>query len=152
MNEFDVSRYLVADLGDSPSDPAKTVLGYILAYQKWARDCHLWAKAHRDQIAELQTGPARQALVEIQRQFCSPANRQFHRASTGYFFYGGTYDAYPVIASMNLDDKQSATVITEKNKPHSPSFRFQLRKQGQRWLIRSLERLDASKRWVPDSL
>ena len=151
-SEFDVSRYLGAASEDALRSPTETVLEYVQAYQKWARDCHHWAKANRDNVAALQTGAARHALTLIQQQYCAPANRQFQRASTGYYFFGGTYDVQPIIDSQSMDGPQSAIILTVRNKPRSPAFRFQLRKQGQRWLIRSLDRLDGTGHWVPDFL
>ena len=152
MPEFDLSRYLGVATEDALRSPAETVLEYVQAYQKWARDCHHWAKANRDNVAALQTGAARHALTLIQQQYYAPANRQFQRASTGYYFYDGTYDVHPIIDSQSMDGPQSAIILTVRNKPRSPAFRFQLRKQGQRWLIRSLDRLDGTDRWVPDFL
>ena len=151
-SEFDVLRYLGAATEDALRSPEETVLEYVQAYQKWARDCHHWAKANRDNVAALQTGAARHALTLIQQQYYAPANRQFQRASTGYYFYDGTYDVHPIIDSQSMDGPQSAIILTVRNKPRSPAFRFQLRKQGQRWLIRSLDRLDGTDRWVPDFL
>ena len=150
--EFDLSRYLGAATEDALRSPAETVLEYVQAYQKWARDCQHLAKANRDNVAALQTSTARHALTLIQQQYCAPANRQFQHASTGCYFYGGTYDVHPVIDSQSMDGPQSATILTARNKPRSPAFRFQLRKQGQRWLIRSLDRLDGTGHWVPDFL
>ena len=150
-SEFDVSRYLGAASEDALRSPTETVLEYVQAYQKWARDCHHWAKANRDNVGALQTGAARQALTLIQQQYCAPANRQFQRASTGYFFYGGTFQACAVIASR--EDKSDRLVhLTTAKAAHSPMFRFSLERHGKTWLIASLERKDGTARWVPDTL
>ena len=152
MSEFALSRYLSEPLPDEQRGPAQTVLEYVAAYQKWARDCHFWVRQHPDRIAQLQTGEAKATLSAIQKKYCSPKNRQFHRASTGYFFYGGTADVNPVLASCSQTDDRSALVTTEKKKPHSPAFRFTLKKQGKVWLIDSLQRLSSSGQWLEDSL
>ena len=151
MTEFDISRYLVSELADDQRSPEDTVLEYIRAYQKWARDCESWAKAHRGQEEELQRGAAREALRLIQKKYCSAKNRQFQRASTGYFFYGGTFQACAVIASR--EDKSDRLVhLTTAKAAHSPVFRFSLERHGKTWLIASLERKDGTARWVPDTL
>ena len=72
-------------------------------------------------------------------------------ASTGYFFYGGTFQACAVIASR--EDKSDRLVhLTTAKAAHSPMFRFSLERHGKTWLIASLERKDGTARWVPDTL
>ena len=44
--EFPLERYLPHAL-DPQRTPEETVLGYIEAYQKWARDGYLWGLAHK---------------------------------------------------------------------------------------------------------
>lgn len=152
MSEFPLSRYLIEPLPSQQRGPVETVLEYVAAYQKWARDCHFWTDRHPDRVAQLQTGEAKATLTAIQKHYCCSKNRQYHRASNGYFFYGGTDDVNPVITSCSQTDERSALVITEKKKPHSPAFRFTLKKQGKLWLIDSLERLNSAGQWTEDTL
>ena len=151
MAEFEISRYLASSLAGEQRGPEDTVLEYIRAYQKWARDCEAWAKAHPGQIEKLQRGAARETLSLIQKKYCSAKNRQFQRASTGYFFYGSTFQASPMVESCEEQGHRLCSVTTCKA-GHSPSFRFRLERHGKAWLIASIERKDGTGRWVPDTL
>ncbi|MDR0214575.1 MAG: hypothetical protein LBJ15_11290 [Comamonas sp.] len=124
MAEFKISRCLASSPADEQRGPEDMVLEYIRTYQKWARNCEAWAKTHPDQIEKLQRGAARETLDLIQKKYCSAKNRQFQRASTGYFFYGGTFQASPVIESC--EERGRLCCVTNCKAAHSPSFRFAL--------------------------
>ncbi|NLR73894.1 hypothetical protein [Leeia aquatica] len=152
MDDFELSRYLQASPDATQRGPLETVLAYIAAFQAWSRDCHHWARHHRERVAELQSGPARDALRQIQQVYCTLKHRPFQRDSSGYYFYGGTADANPDGAQLTQQDKRSATVQTLRRPPHAPAFRFSLKKQGQVWRICSLERLNGCGTWEADRL
>ncbi|MDR2880541.1 MAG: RhsIA family immunity protein [Azoarcus sp.] len=152
MDDFEISRYLVATTQDHVRSPVDTVLEYVSAYQKWARDCVIWVKQHREKDVSELDGEAHMALAQIQKKYCISKNRQWQRSGPGYFFYGGTYDIHPVVQSCEQQNKRLATVITEKRPRLSPSFRFSLERRGKVWLIASLDRLNGINQWEPDTL
>lgn len=152
MDDFELSRYLPEQSEARQQGPLESVQAYIAAFQTWSRDCHDWARRHRDRVAELQTGAARHALRQIQQTYCAARNRQYQRDSSGYYFYGGTADANPAGALVVQQDERSATVQTLRRPPHAPAFRFHLQKQGSHWRITMLERLGGDGKWVKDRL
>ena len=109
--DFELSRYITSDLPDEERSPDDTVKEYVLAFQRWAHDCHYLIREKRTNIAILQTGPARKALKEIQKKYCTSKNRQYWR-SNGYYFYGGTYDVFPVMSLTENVNDRSCIIIT----------------------------------------
>ena len=151
--EFSLSAFL-PETTTAPErrTPAQTVTEYVLTYRKWARECHDRARDNRDRIAELQRGEARKVLTQIQALYCTSRNRQHQRASTGYYFLGGTYDAADEIETECFTTRSSAQVITMQVKNRHPSFRFTLRRKGGIWRIDSLEKQTGPDHWISDIL
>jgi hypothetical protein len=147
---FEISEYIEDGLSLEGQDPENVLLQYVRIYQRWAKDCHYWAKSNRDRSDELESGPAKDVLTALQKIFCTSKNRQYER-SIGYYFYGGTYDVNPEIESREFLNKNTVLITTKKKKPKA-SYRYRLIKRSKVWKIESLEMLTGSNQWRKSSV
>ena len=67
--DFPLARYLPHAL-DPQRTPEETVLGYIEAFQTWARDCYHWGLAHQEEALMALPAPLA-ALRQNQSHWCS---------------------------------------------------------------------------------
>jgi hypothetical protein len=130
---MDFAEYIEDTLPDAQRTPASTVVEFVEVYNKWAKDCHRLVKADRTKLSELTRADseARKILRGIYKKYCTPKNRQYHRASKGYFFYGGTYDSSSNIESCVELTTTKAIVQTEKIKNVSTAKKYIVMKQGE---------------------
>jgi NTF2 fold immunity protein len=149
MEQFDLSRYIVSTIPDEQRTPEETVTEYVMAFQKWARDCHHIYVQNRDALHELQVGDARKMMLKIQEKYCISKNRQYSRTHTGCYFYNGTYDVYLEggLTVQNMDERNCVITTEKKDKPYVAPFRFSLKKLGKTWRIDLLEQLSAKNLW-----
>lgn len=115
---MEFAEYIENTLPDSQRTPMDTVIEFIRVYNKWAKDCHRLVKADKNKLNELVRvdSVARKVLQEIYKKYCTPKNRQYHRASKGYFFYGGTYDSNDEIESCVELTKNRVSIQAKKIK------------------------------------
>lgn len=150
--DFRPENYLPSIPIDDSLSPDVVVLEYIRTYKRWAKDCHYWAKENREKVGELSKGSAKNCLKEIQSMFLTSVNRQYQRNSSGYYFYGGTYDVNPEIEAVIEISKNEVLVITSPKRNVSPKYRFGLKRIAKRWRITTLERNAGPDRWSKDVL
>jgi hypothetical protein len=151
---MDFTKYIENTLPDTRRTPIDTVTEFVEAYNKWAKDCHRLVKANRTHLNELTRidSVARGILLEIYKKYCTPKNRQYHRASKGYFFYGGTYNSSCEIESCMELTKAKAEVQTKKVKNVSTAKKYTVVRQGKIWRIDTVESLAGNNQWVFDIL
>lgn len=149
--KFEIERYLSVNMDSNESKSAEeTLIEFITTFQKWARDCHNYVKVDRNRLNELtpKGSEARKAMKRIFKHYCTSKNRQYHRSSVGYFFYGGTYDAYPEIEEIHLISKDKAELVTKKIKNRYPALKYTLLKQGKSWKVDSVQRSNGNDKWA----
>ncbi|WP_410696672.1 NTF2 fold immunity protein [Chryseobacterium sp. SIMBA_028] len=131
-----------------------TIIEFVKVYNKWANDCHNLVKRERTQLDELAKidSVARKVLQSIYNKYCTSKNRQYHRAHTGYFFYGGTYNSSSEIAMCTELTKNKVEIQTPKIKNIAPSKKYIVVKQGQVWKIDTVESLAGNNTWTSDIL
>lgn len=153
-NKMNLDNYFKNTLTDIDRTANDTVIEFINVYNKWAKDCHNLVKADRsqlDEIAKIDSEP-RKILQRIYNKYCTSKNRQYHRTSVGYFFYGRTYNtSTEIVNSINLT-KNKIEIHTAKIKNISTSKKYIVVKQGQIWKIDSVESLEGNNRWTFDIL
>ena len=152
---MDIYKYFENTLTDIDRTANDTVIEFINVYNKWAKDCHNLVKADRsklDEIVKVDSEP-RKILQSIYNKYCTSKNRQYHRTSVGYFFYGGTYNtSTEIINSINLT-KNKIEIQTAKIKNIATSKKYTVMRQGQIWKIDTVESLEGNNnKWTFDIL
>ncbi|GAB3635870.1 hypothetical protein GCM10027422_14600 [Hymenobacter arcticus] len=149
---MEFARYIESTLPDMQRAPIDTVIEFIEVYNKWAKDCHRLVKVDEANLKELAktNSTARKVLQEIYEKYCTSKNRQYHRVSTGYFFYGGTYNSSCEIESCIEVEKNKMEVQTKKIKNISQVKKYTVIRQGRIWKIDTVESLAGNNRWVFD--
>ena len=151
---MDFDKYIENTLPDTDRTSTDTVIEFVKVYNKWAKDCHNLVKTDRTRLDELTKtdSAARKVLKNIYDKYCTSKNRQYHRSSVGYFFYGGTYNtSAKIVNSINLT-KSKIEIQTEKIKNIATSKKYTVIKKGQIWKIDTVESLEGDSKWTFDIL
>ena len=151
---MDFDKYIENTLPDTDRTSTDTVIEFVKVYNKWAKDCHNLVKTDRTRLDELTKtdSAARKVLKNIYDKYCTSKNRQYHRSSVGYFFYGGTYNtSAKIVNSINLT-KSKIEIQTEKIKNIATSKKYTVIKKGQIWKIDTVESLEGNSKWKFDIL
>jgi len=148
------AQYIENTLPDTQRTPVDTVIEFVKVYNKWAQDCHRLVKADRAKLSELvrSDSAAKKIMQEIYKKYCTPKNRQYHRGSKGYFFYGGTYNSSSEVKSCTSPAENKMIISTERIKGVSTAKRYTVIKQGEVWKIDAVESLAGNNKWVFDIL
>ena len=151
---MDLDKYFENTLTEDDRTANETVVEFIRVYNKWAKDCHNLVKADRSNLDEIVKvdSEQRKILQSIYNKYCTSKNRQYHRTSVGYFFYGGTYNtSVEIVTSKNLT-KNKIEVQTAKIQNVSTPKKYIVIKQGQIWKIDTVESLEGNNKWTFDIL
>ena len=151
---MNIEKYITDSIPDTERTAEETVVEFVIVYNRWAKECHNLVAADQEKLNELtkKDSVARQTLQHIYEKYCTPKNRQYHRTSTGYYYYGGTYKAGTEIESCIEAAKNEVVIQTKKVKHFSPVKRYLLIKQGQVWKIDGVESLGGNNVWEFDIL
>jgi hypothetical protein len=151
---MEFAKYIENALPDTDRTPVDTVIEFVKAYNKWAKECHRLVKSDRAYLVELTRDDslARKILQEIYKKYCTPKNRQYHRASKGYFFYGGTYNSSEEVERCTEVTTTKVEVQTRKIKNVSTAKKYTVFRQGEVWKIDAVESLAESNQWIFDIL
>lgn len=148
------SDYVEGTVPDTQRTPVDTVVEFVKIYNKWAKYCHHMVKGDRSRLAIITRldSEERKVLKEIYEKYCTPKNRQYHRVSEGYFFYGGTYNSSSIVENCVKVTDVKMEIQTEKIKNISQTKRYTVLKQGQVWKIDSVGSLVGNNDWGFDIL
>ena len=148
--DFPLARYLPPAL-DPQRTPEETVLGYIEAFQTWARDCYHWGLAHKDEALTAMPAPL-VVLRQIQAHWCSSRNRDGERMRGGYWM-GGTQEALrSIVGTEALNERRCCVSTAGRKRPLAPALCFHLERHAGVWRIARLEAQYGRGPWAPAPL